>query len=153
MKDLGAAKKILGMEILRDRSAKKLWLSQKKYIEDVLKIFDMSRSKPVSTPLASHFKLSLENSPKTEAEQKTMSKIQYANAVGCLMYVIVCTRPDLAQVVSQVCKFMSKPWKQHWEAIKWILRYLRGTSDRGIMFSREQNVPSVVGYVDSDYAG
>ena len=48
---------------------------------------------------------------------------------------------------------MSKPGKQHWEAIKWILRYLGGTSDRGIMFSREQNVPSVVGYVDSNYAG
>src|ERR1044072_2253231 len=61
MKDLGAARKILGMEILRDRSAKKLWLSQKKYIEDALKRFDMSRCKPVSTTLANHFKLSLEN--------------------------------------------------------------------------------------------
>ena len=153
MKDLGAARKILGMEILRDRSAKKLWLSQKSYVEDVLKRFDMSRSKPVSTPLANHFKLSLEHCPKTEAEQQAMSKIPYASAVGCLMYAMVCTRPDLAQAVSQVCKFMSKPGKQHWEAIKWILRYLRGTSDRGIMFSREQTVPSVVGYVDSDYAG
>src|ERR1044072_2289768 len=153
MKNLGDAKKILGMEILRDRSAKKLWLSQKSYVEDVLKRFDMRRSKPVSTPLANHFKLSLEQCPKTEVEQQAMSKIPYASAVGCLMYVMVCTRPDLAQAVSQVCKFMSKPGKQHWEAIKWILRYLRGTSDRGIMFSREQTVPSVVGYVDSDYAG
>src|ERR1044072_5483685 len=132
MKDLEAVKKILGMEILRDRSEKKLWLSQKKYVEDVLKRFDMSRSKPVSTPLANHFKLSLENCPKTEAEQKTMSKIPYASAVGCLMYAMVCTRPDLAQAVSQVCKFMSKPGKQHWEAVKWILRYLRGTPDKGI---------------------
>src|ERR1044072_9747667 len=65
MKDLGDAKKILGIEILRDRSAKKLWLSQKNYVEDGLKRFDMSRSKPVSTPLANHFKLSLENCPKT----------------------------------------------------------------------------------------
>src|ERR1044072_7598891 len=153
MKDLGAARKILGMEIRRDRSAKKLWLSQKSYVEDVLKRFDMSRSKPISTPLANHFKLSLEQSPKTEAEQQAMSKIPYVSAVGCLMYAMVCTRPDLAQAVSQVCKFMSKPGKKHWEAIKWILRYLRGTSDRGIMFSREQTVPSVVGYVDSDYAG
>src|ERR1044072_5592756 len=97
MKELGAEKKTLGMEILRDRSAKKLWLSQKKYIEDVLKRFDMRRSKPVSTPLANHFKLSLENSPKTEVEHKTMSKIPYGNVVGCLMYAMVCTRPDLAQ--------------------------------------------------------
>src|ERR1044072_582813 len=57
MKDLGAANKILGMEIFRDRSAKKLWLSQKRYVEDVLKIFDRSISKPVSTPLTNHFKL------------------------------------------------------------------------------------------------
>src|ERR1044072_1641638 len=48
---------------------------------------------------------------------------------------------------------MSKPGKQQWEAVKWILRYLRGTTDKGIMFSREQTVPSVVGFVDSDYTG
>ena len=141
------------MEILRDRGAKKPWLSQKNYVEDVLKRFDMRRSKPVSTPLANQFKLSLEHCPKIEAEKVTMSKILYASAVGCLMYAMVCTGPNLAQAVSQVCKFMSKPGKQHWEAIKWIMRYLRGTSDRGIMFSREQSVPSGVGFVDSDYAG
>src|ERR1044072_7548899 len=61
VKDLGAAKKILGMEILRDKSAKKLGLSQTNYVENVLKKFDMSRCKPVSTPLANHFKLSLEH--------------------------------------------------------------------------------------------
>src|ERR1044072_1830633 len=48
---------------------------------------------------------------------------------------------------------MSKSGKQHWEAVKWIMRYLMGTSDRGIMFSREQSVPLVVGFVDSNYAG
>ena len=61
MKDLGAANKILGMEIIRDRGGSELWLSQKSYVEDVLKRFDMSGCKPVSTPLANHFKLSLEN--------------------------------------------------------------------------------------------
>src|ERR1044072_3633073 len=117
MKELGAAKKILGMEILRDRSAKKLWLSQKNYVEDVLKRFDMSRSKPVSTPLNNHFKLSLEHCPKIEAEQNTIFNIPYASAVRCLMCAMVCTRPDLTQAVSQVCKFMSKPGKQHWEVV------------------------------------
>jgi hypothetical protein len=57
MKDLGATKKILGMEIHRDREAGKLFLSQKIYIEKVLEHFSMQRSKPVSTPLAAHFKL------------------------------------------------------------------------------------------------
>ena len=93
----------------------------------------MSRCKLVRTPLANHFKLSLEHCPKTNAELSTMSKIPY-DAVRCLMYVMVCTRSDLVQVVSQVCKFMSKPGKQHWEAFEWILRYLKGIVDRGIMF-------------------
>src|ERR1044072_3739745 len=112
----------------------------------------MRKCMPVSIPLANDFKLSLEHSP-SDVEMSTMSKIHMPVQLDVLMYAMVCIRPDLAQTVSQVCKFMSKSGKQHWEAIKWILRYLRGTSDRGIMFSREQNVPSVVGYVDSDYAG
>lgn len=113
----------------------------------------MSNAKIVSTPLANHFKLSLDQCPKTGAEAEYMSKVPYASAVGCLMYAMVCTRPDLAQAVSQVCKFMSKPGKQHWEAVKWIFRYLKGTTGHGIMFGSQQGDPSVVGYVDSNYAG
>ncbi|KAG8498115.1 hypothetical protein CXB51_006865 [Gossypium anomalum] len=63
MKDLGPAKKILGMEILRDRKASKLYLSQKGYIEKVLCRFNMQSAKPVSTPLAAHFRLSSALSP------------------------------------------------------------------------------------------
>ena len=48
---------------------------------------------------------------------------------------------------------MSKPGKQHWEAVKWIFKYLRGTTGHGIMFGNQQGNPSVMGYVDSDYAG
>ncbi|KAK2425531.1 secreted RxLR effector protein [Trifolium repens] len=153
MKDLGAAKRILGMEIHRDRGARKLWLSQKSYVEKVLNRFDMSNSKAVTTPLANHFKLTLDQCPKSDSEIEYMSKVPYVSAVGCLMYAMVCTRPDLAPVVSQVCKFMSKPGKHHWEAVKWIFRYLKGTTGHGIMFSSEKCDPSVVGYVDSHYAG
>ena len=58
MKDFGAAKQILGMRIIRDRKNKKLTLSQNEYIQKVLKRFNMHNAKPVSTPFASHFKLS-----------------------------------------------------------------------------------------------
>ncbi|KAE8693888.1 putative pentatricopeptide repeat-containing protein [Hibiscus syriacus] len=109
MKDLGAAKKILGMEICRDRDSRKLWLSQRGYVEKMLERFAMSSAKPVSTPLANHFKLSSEQCPKTDKEAENMAKVPYSNAVGCLMYAMVCTRPDLAHAVSQVCKYMSKP--------------------------------------------
>ena len=113
MKDLGDTKKILGMEIHRDRGSRKLWLSQQSYVEKVLDKFGMSSAKRVSTPLANHFKLSLDQCPKLDREIEDMAKVPYASAVGCLMYAMVCTRPDLAQAVSQVSKFMSKPGKQH----------------------------------------
>ncbi|KAE8735884.1 hypothetical protein F3Y22_tig00000329pilonHSYRG00358 [Hibiscus syriacus] len=109
MKDLGAAKKILRMEICRDRDSRKLWLSQRGYVEKMLERFAMSSVKPVSTPLVNHFKLSSEQCPKADKEAEDMAKVPYSNVVGCLMYAMVCTRPDIAHVVSQVCKYMSKP--------------------------------------------
>ena len=86
MKDLGAAKKILGMEeIHRDRKAGKLYLSQKKYIEKVLERFGMHNSKPVSTPLGAHFRLSAASAPQSEEEQQFMSCVPYSSAVGSIM--------------------------------------------------------------------
>ncbi|XP_058776952.1 secreted RxLR effector protein 161-like [Vicia villosa] len=113
--------------------------------------FGMSISKVVSTPLSNLFKISLDQCPKIDAEVEYMSNVPYASVVGCLMYVMVCTRLDLAQAVSQVCKFMSKPGKRHWETVKCIFMYLKGTMRYGIMFSSKQGNPSVVGYVDLDY--
>jgi len=68
MKNLGAAKKILGMRITRDKKNRKLTLSQGEYIEKVLERFKMQNSKPVNTPLAIHFKLTKEMYPKTQHE-------------------------------------------------------------------------------------
>lgn len=95
MKDLGAERQILGMEIFRDRRNGKLWLSQQKYIEKILLRFGMNNLKPVSIPLASHFKLSSNLCPNTNEEKEYMSRIPYANVVGCLMYAMVCTRPHM----------------------------------------------------------
>jgi hypothetical protein len=153
MKDLGAAKKILGMEIHKDRGARKLWLSQKNYIRKVLEKFSMLDAKPVSTPLANHFRLSGSQCPKNEEEIENMSKVLYASAVGCLMYAMVCIRPDLAHAVSTVSRYMTNPGREHWNAVKWIFRYLKGTAEHGILFSRQPGTNSVVGYVDADYAG
>ena len=151
MKDLGAAKKILGMEISREDGV--VHLSQKKYIERVLERFNMHTCKPVSTPLAPHFKLSELQMPRSEDEVEHMSKVPYASAVGSIMYAMVCTRPDIAQSVSVVSRYMSNPGKRHWEAVKWILRYLKGASDVGLTFQKDGGGISILGYVDSDYAG
>ena len=67
--------------------------------------------------MGNHFKLSKEQSLKTEEESDHMSKVPYALAIGSLMYAIVCTRPDIAHVVGVVSRFMSRPGKQHWEAV------------------------------------
>ena len=69
----------------------------------------MNEVKPVSTLLGSHFKLSKEQSPKTEEEMDYMSKVPYASAIGNLMYAIVCTRQDIAHAVGVVSRFMSRP--------------------------------------------
>ena len=113
MKDLGPAKKILGMEIYRDRARGKLFLTQKSYIERILSRFEMEKSKPISTPTSVSCKLSLSMSPQTEEELAYMSRVPYANAVGCLMYAMVCTRPDIAHAVSVVSRFMARPGREH----------------------------------------
>ncbi|RVW20652.1 Retrovirus-related Pol polyprotein from transposon TNT 1-94 [Vitis vinifera] len=151
MKDLGAAKQILGMRIIRDKANGTLKLSQSEYVKKVLSRFNMNEAKPVSTPLGSHFKLSKEQSPKTEEERDHMSKVPYASAIDSLMYAMVCTRPDIAHAVGVVSRFMSRPGKQHWEAVKWILRYLKGSLDTCLCFTGANL--KLQGYVDADFAG
>jgi hypothetical protein len=136
MKDLGATKKIIGMEIHRDKDAKRLWLSQANYVKMVLGRFSMENAKPMSTPLANHLCLSTSQCPKTIEETEDMSKVSYASAVGCLMYAMVCTKPNLAHAVSVVSKYMENPRRQHWDAVKWIFKYLKGTTNYGITFVR-----------------
>jgi hypothetical protein len=65
--------------------------------------------------------------PKTQEEIEYMSRVPYSSTVGSLMYAMVCTRPDIAHAVGVVSRYMNNPGKEHWEEVKWILRYLRGT--------------------------
>jgi hypothetical protein len=102
MKDLGETKKILGMEIHRDRKNGKLWLSQQKYVEKILMRSGMNNEKLVQIPLASHFKLSSGLCPSNDEEKDYMSCVPYANAVESLMYAMVSTRPDISHAVGVV---------------------------------------------------
>lgn len=67
------------------------------------------------------------------------------------MLYMVCTRPDITHAVGVVSRSMSRPGKQHWEAVKWILRYLKGSSDICICFTGASL--KLQGYVDADFAG
>lgn len=80
-----------------------------------------------------------------------MKKVPYASAVGSLMYVMVCTRPDITHAIGTVSKYLSNPGKEHWSAVKWILRYLHGTSDVKLSFGSD--IIELLGYSDSDMAG
>ena len=153
MKDLGEARKILGMEIHRDRKLGLLRLSQKEYIQKVLARFSMEGAKAISTPMPLHIQLSSRGSPISEKDKAYMEKVPYASAVGSLMYAMVCTRPDIAQAVGLVSRYMANPGKTHWEAVKYIFRYLRGTPDHGLVFGGRDRDFSLVGFCDSDYAG
>ncbi|KAH9655560.1 Integrase catalytic domain-containing protein [Citrus sinensis] len=153
MKDLGAATKILGMQIKRDRESKVLYLSQEDYVKMVLTRFNMEDSKPVSTPLSAHFQLSKSLESTTDDDFNYMREIPYFSAVGSIMYAMVCTRPDLAHGVGVISKFMGNPGKGHWNAVKWVLRYLKGSAVTAIMFGKLSGAsPEVAGFVDSNYA-
>jgi len=97
-------------------------------------INDDTRS--VSIPLAPYFKLKATMSLTTIEEREYMTHISYASAVGILIYVMVCTRPNLSQDVSIVSRYMHGPCGCHLEAVKWILRYIKDTIDVGLMFKK-----------------
>ena len=97
------------VRIIRDKANGTLKLSQLEYVKKILNRFNMNEAKPVSTLLGSHFKLSKEQSPKTEEERDYMSKVPYALAIGNLMYAMMCTRQYIAHAVGVVSRFMSRP--------------------------------------------
>jgi ATP-binding cassette subfamily B (MDR/TAP) protein 1 len=111
MKDLRPANKILGMQIHRDRSKRKIWLSQKNYLKKILRRFNMQDCKPISTPLPINFKLSSNMSYNNESERMEMSRVPYASIVG--MFAMICTRPDIAQAVGVVSRYMTNPGREH----------------------------------------
>ncbi|KAA0046197.1 retrovirus-related Pol polyprotein from transposon TNT 1-94 [Cucumis melo var. makuwa] len=120
MKDLGSSKRILGMEITRERRRRELFLSHKQYTKKVLAKFNMSNAKAISTPMGQQFKLSAKDSPKESTKRQVMSNVPYTNAIGSLMYLMVCTRPDLAYNSSLVTRYMGNPGRNLWEATKWV---------------------------------
>nr|GFA71273.1 retrovirus-related Pol polyprotein from transposon TNT 1-94 [Tanacetum cinerariifolium] len=153
MKKLEKAKKIIGMEIVRDRSRKILRVSQSGYVSKILNNFIIDNGKLVKMPLGGHFKLSLKDCPVRGCDVERMSKVPYPNAVGSLMYLMVCTRPDIAYTVSVVSRYLANLGKNHWEAVKWILKYLRSTTNVGLVYGTNRgNHVGVTGFVDSDYA-
>ena len=107
----------------------------------------MFESKPVSTPVDTSTKLL-----KATDEDQCVDQQLYQSAIGSLLCLSVGTRPDITYSVSTMARFSAKPTKQHWTALKRIMRYLKGTIDFGILY-RSQGTKECVGFSDADWAG
>lgn len=137
-----------------------IFLHQTTYANRVLARFDMSNCAAVDTPITGD-KLSLTQCPQTTEEKDQMAdrKTKYRSIVGSLNYLAVWTRPDLLYAVSQLSRFGENPGEVHYKAAKRVLRYLKGTVGKGLMYSSsvrprkyQEWADSLEVYVDSDHA-
>lgn len=147
MKDLGNASVILGIEIKRNRENRTLLITQREYSLEVLKRFKMEETRSISTPMDKS------TAGQLDAEGEILQEnVPYRQAVGSLVYLVSCTRPDLAFSVRKLSQYLDNPTKHHWNAVKRVLRYLWCTRKHGILFDGTKNL-DLLGYSDSDYAG
>jgi hypothetical protein len=142
-RDLGPATFYLGMDIHRDRPARTISLGQSRLTADLLEKYGMAECKPLSVPLSPAAKLTKDGEP------LDTTAYGYAQLIGSLMYLSVCTRPDIAQAVGALARYMASPTAAHWQAAKGVLRYIAGTPGFGITFSGLD----LAAYCDADYAG
>ncbi|GAB2281827.1 hypothetical protein Dimus_039497 [Dionaea muscipula] len=143
MKDLGQLKYFLGIEVAR--SPQGIVLSQRKYVLDLLAETRMLDCKPSITPIEVNHKLGV------YANQVPADKERYQRLVGRLIYLSH-TRPDVAYAVSVVSQFMQAPSRDHMDAVHRILRYLKGSPGKGLLFAKRSHL-DVAGYSDADWAG
>ncbi|GKC25795.1 putative RNA-directed DNA polymerase [Tanacetum coccineum] len=124
LKDLGSLNYFLGIEIVPHVSG--ILVSQKKYILELLQSVGISNCNPVSSPMVTSSSLSLDDNTAFS------NPVKYRQVVGFLQYVTL-SRPDIAFAVNKVCQYMHAPTKNHWSAVKRILRYLYGTVEHGML--------------------
>ena len=138
MKDLGGLKYFLGIEVYRLRLG--IFLSQKKYVLDLLAETGMLDCKPVDTPIIQNHCLA------KYSDQVPINREWYQKLVGRVIYLSH-TRPDIAYAISLVSQFMHNPSEVHMEATLWVLRYLKSSPGRGILLSKNDHL-NIIGYTD-----
>ncbi|KAL0324891.1 UNVERIFIED_CONTAM: Retrovirus-related Pol polyprotein from transposon TNT 1-94 [Sesamum radiatum] len=153
MKDLGTTKYCLGLQF--ENTKGRIFIHQSNHIEKVLKRFHMNNAHPLSTPMVVR-SLDVNKDPfrpPTYNDEILGPQVPYLNAIGALMYLANNTRPNIAFSVNLLARYSSTPTKRHWNGVKHILRYLRGTSDMGLYFERHENAKAInlVGYLDAGY--
>jgi hypothetical protein len=140
--------------MLITRNVEEGWtkVDQKRYCQEVLQRFGMDGCKPVSTPMAVKEKLS---SDPNEMGDLAPEGTPYRELVGCLNYAATCTRPDIAYAVSMCARYVECPREKHVIVIKRILRYIAGTLEVGVKYSRDttRKELEIKFYTDADWGG
>lgn len=139
---IGSLDSFLGMQIEQRESS--LFVSQTAYTEKILQRFDMAESKPMNTPAEN-------NRSENQSMNPIEKSIPYRSAVGSLMYLACATRPDIAYAVSKVARSMAEPTSADWISVKRIFRYLRGTTNHGLLYTSSED--ELCAYSDADLAG
>ncbi|KAF2359200.1 Reverse transcriptase RNA-dependent DNA polymerase [Trinorchestia longiramus] len=144
MKDLGKLSYFLGVSVMQTKN--EVFLEQSAYTKALLSRFGMDKANSVATPVDVNVE------PVTTSDEvEECDKDLYQSAVGSLLYLSTRTRPDITFAVNNVAKYCSKPLKNHWTGVKRIFRYLKGTSELGILYSNCS--AKCVGCSDADWAG
>jgi hypothetical protein len=142
----------VGIQIVRDRERRTIHLSQENYIARLLEKFNLSDSHARIVPADPFTRLSKNNGQDTSSEEEDLARL-YREAVGALIYAVTCTRLDISWAVSQVAQFSSRPTRAHWEAVKRILAYLKGTQTHGVTYGDTSAGEGVLqAYSDADFA-
>lgn len=145
MTDLGPVAYYLGLEVVRDRSNRTIRLSQKTYLQKILKDLNMMDLRGSQTPMDKDVVLEPASADHIAIDN---DKLKYQCAVGFLMYLMLGTRPDIAFAVSQASRFSSNPTTEHWKAVQRIFRYLKKFSNLGLVYRNE----GLIGYADANWA-
>ena len=143
MSMMGELNYFLGLQIKQSEGG--IFINQAKYIKEMLKKFDMEGNKSISTPMSSSCKLDQDESGKS-VDQKL-----YRGMIGSLLY-LTASRPDIMFSVCMCARYQANPKESHLVAVKRIFKYLIGTKNIGLWYSKESSL-NLIGYTDSDFAG
>ena len=150
MKDLGKTKFCIGLQI--EHFPNGVLVHQSTYIKKILKRFNMDKAHPLSSPMVVR-SLDVKNDPFRpceKGEELLGPEVPYLSAIGALMYLANCTRPDIAFSVNLLARYSSAPTRRHWKGIQHILRYLSGTTDMGLFYYNKSK-EKLLGYADAGY--
>ena len=159
LKDMGEAREFLGLQIVRDRAHRRLFVHQAGYVARTLARFghDTVARKPMLTPMddRKHLLPSPEAEREYYADLEVKSGRSYAALVGSLQFLALCTRPDIAQATSTLGRFAHAPTPEHRVAAKRVLRYLAGSATLGLEYGAEIDLAlgRLVGWTDADWGG